>query len=193
MYEAINGKFLEITPTYIVIENNGIAFLIHISLNTFSNLNNKETGTLFVHQIIREDAHLLFGFASKTEREYFRMLISVSGIGANTARLILSSLKPSDIKDAIQGNNVALIKNVKGIGEKTAQRLIIELRDKIEKADADFSAEQTTSSGVLNEAISALLMLGFPKAKVEKIVQEIYQKNRDIKVEELVKYALKSL
>jgi holliday junction DNA helicase RuvA len=193
MYEYIHGKTVEITPTYVVVESGGIAYFIHISLYTFSILGKHETVKLYIHQIIREDAHLFFGFAEKSERDIFRLLISVSGIGANTARIILSSLKPSELKNAIQNNEVSILKNIKGIGEKTAQRIIIELKDKTEKTIIDESTGVLKSSVIANEAVSALIMLGFQKNKVEKAVNDIYNREQNIIVEDLVKKALKSL
>jgi Holliday junction DNA helicase RuvA len=193
MYEYIYGKTIELSPTYVIIETAGIAYFIHISLHTFSLLDKKESVKIFIHQIIREDAHLLFGFAEKAERDIFRLLISVSGIGANTARLILSSLKPGEFISAIQNNEVAVLKNIKGIGEKTAQRVIIELKDKTEKTIIDEITGISKSSPIAGEAVSALIMLGFQKNKIEKAVHDIYKKEININVEELVKKALKSL
>jgi Holliday junction DNA helicase RuvA len=193
MYEYINGKIVELTPTYVVIDTNGTAFFINISLNTFSLLDKKEHFKIFIHQIVREDAHVLFGFAEKSERNIFRLLISVSGIGANTARIILSSLKPGELISAIQNNEVGILKNIKGIGEKTAQRVIIELKDKTEKIGSLDYSGFSKGSLTADEAIGALIMLGFQKIKVEKTVTEIYNKEHNINVEELVKKALKSL
>jgi Holliday junction DNA helicase RuvA len=193
MYEYLNGKIVELTPTYLIIETGGIAFFVHISLNTFSFLDHKDSSKIYIHQIIREDAHLLFGFGDKKEREIFRLLISVSGIGANTARLVLSSLKPEELRYAIQNNNIVLLKNIKGIGDKTAQRIIIELKDKTDKSETDEFGSIIKQSAVTEEAVSALIMLGFQKNKIEKAVQELYNKDKTIHVEELVKKALKSL
>jgi len=193
MYEYLNGKIVELTPTYLIIETGGIAFFVHISLNTFSFLDHKDSSKIYIHQIIREDVHLLFGFGDKKEREIFRLLISVSGIGANTARLVLSSLKPEELRYAIQNNNIVLLKNIKGIGEKTAQRIIIELKDKTDKSETDEFGSIIKQTAVTEEAVSALVMLGFQKNKIEKAVQELYNKDKAIHVEELVKKALKSL
>jgi len=193
MYDYLKGRVIEMTPAYLIIDTGSIGFFVHISLNTFSLLGQKENVTLYIHQIIREDAHLLFGFAEKKEREIFRLLISVSGIGANTARLVLSSIKPEELGNAIQNGNVVLLKNIKGIGEKTAQRIIIELKDKIEKGETNEFGGTLNRTVVTDEAVSALIMLGFQKNKIEKAVQELYNKDKSIHVEELVKRALKSL
>ena len=193
MYEYIRGKITETAPAYVIIENGDIGYFIQISLNTYSKLENKENAQLYVHQIVREDAHLLFGFAEKTEREIFRLLISVSGIGANTARIMLSSLSPGEIKSAIRTDDINLLKSIKGIGAKTAQRVIIDLKDKVDKTEIDDSHFVSTDQSVLNEALSALVMLGFTKAPAEKALKKIQQSVKDISVEELVKKALKML
>jgi Holliday junction DNA helicase RuvA len=135
MYEYIQGKVTELNPASVVIDNQGIGYLVQISLNTYSALSGKEQAIVFIHQVIREDAHILFGFYNKTEREVFRLLLSVSGIGANTARMILSSMSPMEIKEAILSGNVTQLNAIKGIGLKTAQRIIVDLKDKIGKTD----------------------------------------------------------
>ncbi|PID87946.1 MAG: Holliday junction branch migration protein RuvA [Bacteroidia bacterium] len=193
MFEYIKGDIKEITPTHLVLESGGIGYFIHISLNTYTALNKQTSCTLPVHLQVKEDSQTLFGFAEFAEREIFRLLISVSGIGANTARVMLSSLKPEEIKAAIMRQEVSILTNIKGIGMKTAQRAIIELKDKIAKTDITESAE--LSSGVSNgsEAVSALVMLGFVKAKAEKAVNGILKKEPDLNVEELIKKALKIL
>ncbi len=194
MFEYINGKITELNPAYVVIDANNIGYIVHISLHTYSVLDKKETFKLFTHQIVREDTNMLFGFADKSEREIFRLLISVSGIGPNTARVMLSSLKSTEIKKAIRTDDVNTLKSVKGIGVKTAQRVILDLRDKIEKTEhedgIDMPAYENNTS---TEASAALIMLGFPKTKVEKVVKTISLKEKDITVEELVKKALKVL
>ena len=193
MYEYIFGKITELTPAYLIIESGNIGYFVNISLNTYSKLQNKKDYNLYLHQIVREDAHSLFGFAEKSEREIFRLLISVSGIGANTARVMLSSLQAGEIKTAIRTDDVNLLKSVKGIGVKTAQRVIIDLKDKIDKTEIEESKIVSHDAKILNEALSALVMLGFPKSPAEKALKKIYIENNELNVEELVKKALKVL
>ena len=193
MYEYIYGKLQEVTPTYTIIEAGNIGYFVNISLNTYSKLDKKDNFKLFLHHVVREDAELLFGFAEKSEREIFRLLISVSGIGANTARVMLSSLQAGEIKSAIRSDDVNLLKSIKGIGVKTAQRVIIDLKDKIDKTDVEESQGISMTDNIINEAVSALLMLGFVKNKTEKVIEKIYSSDKDINVEELVKKALKIL
>jgi len=193
MYEYIQGKIADLTPASVVIDNNGVGYFIHISLNTYSGLAGKEQAVVFIHQVVREDAHLLFGFVNKSERDIFRHLISVSGVGANTARMILSSLSPAEIKDAIVNGNIKLLSGIKGIGAKTAQRIVVDLSDKIGKAE--FAGEILLSANNTNreEALSALVMLGFTKSAVEKVLDKLLKDNPKADVEGLVKQALKSL
>jgi Holliday junction DNA helicase RuvA len=193
MYEYIQGKIADLTPTHAVIDVQGVGYLIEISLNTYSGLSGKEQAVLFIHQVVREDAHILFGFINATEREIFRHLISVSGIGANTARVILSSLSPSEIKEAILSGNVKLLNGIKGIGAKTAQRIIVDLTDKIGKTEVsgDFLAPKDNTSR--DEALSALVMLGFAKNAVEKVLDKLLKEDPQADVEGLVKQALKNL
>jgi len=192
MYDYIQGRIAELTPANAVIDNNGVGYFIHISLNTYSSLSGKDQAVLFIHQVVREDAHLLFGFFSKSEREIFRHLISVSGIGANTARMVLSSLSPSEIKEAIVTSNVNLLNNIKGIGAKTAQRIIVDLKDKLGKTELSGDFLLTQSNTNREEALSALVMLGFTKNSVEKVIDKLIKENPTVGVEELVKQALKS-
>jgi len=192
MFEYIKGIIVELNPTYLVTENTGIAYFINISLNTYSNLKEKEEKKIFIHQIIREDANLLFGFINKQEREIFRMLITVSGVGANTARMMLSSMNSSEIKSAIIEGQVNTLKNIKGIGVKTAQRIIIDLKDKIVKTgDENILVPEINKNR--EEALSALTMLGFKKATIEKNIDKILKKDANLKVEEIIKIALKQL
>jgi len=193
MYEYIRGKIAEIAPAYTVIEAGNIGYSIQISLHTYSKLEKKESAELWLHQIVREDAHLLFGFAEKAEREIFRLLISVSGIGANTARIMLSSMTAGEIKSAIRTDDINLLKSIKGIGAKTAQRVIIDLKDKIDKTEADESQYLKTGDNNIHEALQALVMLGFAKSSAEKALKKIYESDTNINVEELVKKALKML
>jgi len=191
MYEYIKGKIIEKNPSYIVIDANGIGYFVSISLNTYSVVEENQIMLIYVHQIVREDAHQLYGFATKLEREIFRLLISVSGIGANTARLMLSSLTPSEIQKAVSTENVNVLKGVKGIGIKTAQRTIIELKDKMIKVETSGEVPVTKSNIVKEEALSALIMLGFAKNVAEKAIDKILSENSEIKVEDLVKKSLK--
>jgi len=193
MYEYITGKIAETAPTYVVIETASIGYHIQISLNTYSKLQDGNTVKLYLHQIVREDAQLLFGFADKSEREIFRLLISVSGIGANTARVMLSSLSAGEIKSAIRTDDVNILKSIKGIGAKTAQRAIIELKDKIDKTEIEEVLTASSPNKSINEALSALIMLGFSKSPAEKALKKIIQTNTSLNVEELVKKALKVL
>lgn len=194
MYDYIKGKLVEITPAYAVVDCGGIGYYINISVNTYSQLSSgREEVLLYVHQIVREDALLLYGFYSREERSLFRSLISVSGIGANTANVMLSSLSVDEIVGAILTENVSVIKSIKGIGIKTAQRVIIELKDKVGKENASLEAISFTASAVKDEAIAALIALGFSKSVVMKVVDHILMKNQQVTVEELIKLALKQM
>jgi holliday junction DNA helicase RuvA len=192
MYEYIKGNLTELTPAGAVIESGGVGYLIHISLTTYSRINTHDHIKLFIQEVIREDAHLLYGFADKDERELFRMLVSVNGIGANTAVMMLSSFLPDDLKEAILQENVNLLKTIKGIGAKTAQRVIIELKDKVGKGPASDKIFKTEDSVVRNEALSALEMLGYNKKSVEKGLDQIIKEQPGLTVEQLLKIALKS-
>jgi len=193
MYEFLKGEVRELSPTYVVLENNGIGFFINISLNTYSQLSNKEHSLIYIYEVIREDAHQLFGFFEKSEREIFMLLISVSGVGANTARVMLSSLSSNEIKDAILNGDVNLLKSIKGIGAKTAERIIIDLRDKVGKVEGSDKINFKLDNTIKDEALSALVMLGFPKNKVDKIITIILKENSELRVESLIKEALKRL
>ena len=193
MFEYIFGKITELNPAFVIIEANSIGYIAHISLQTFSVLEKKETYKLYTHQIVREDVNMLFGFSDKSEREIFRLLISVSGIGPNTARIMLSSLKAGEIKTAILSEDVNTIKSIKGIGVKTAQRVIIDLKDKINKTNIEEFESNSISNTASTEALAALTMLGFSKNKAEKAIKTIISKEFDITVEELVKKTLKIL
>jgi Holliday junction DNA helicase RuvA len=193
MFEFIKGEVREITPTYVVLENNGIGYFINISINTYTKISESASCLLYIYEAIREDAHQLFGFADKEERQVFLHLISVSGIGSNTARVMLSSLSPSDIKTAIAQSNVMLIKSVKGIGTKTAERVIVDLRDKVGKLSETDQNNSLINNTIKEEALSALVMLGFPKAKVDKIINSILKENNSLRVEELIKESLKRI
>jgi len=193
MYEYIKGNLTELTPAGAVIESGGIGYFIHISVTTYSRINGHESVKLYLHQAVREDAHLLYGFADKNERELFRMLISVNGIGANTALMMLSSFLPDDLSEAIFTENVNVLKSIKGIGAKTAQRVIIELKDKVGKGPATEKMFKSDNNAVRNEALSALEMLGFNRRSVEKGLDQIIKEQPNLTVEQLLKIALKSL
>lgn len=183
---------MELNPAGVVIETGGIGYFIHISLTTYTKINNQQKGKLFLQQIIREDAHLLFGFAEKEERDLFRLLISVNGIGANTAIMMLSSFQPEDLQQAIQEENVNILKSIKGIGAKTAQRVIIELKDKVGLGPASDKIFRAGEDNVRDEALSALEMLGYNRKTVEKDLDKIIKKQPGLTVESLLKIALKS-
>ncbi len=195
MINHLSGKLIEKSPTHAIVECNGVGYKLHISVHTFSSLPDKENCKIFTHLAIREDAHTLYGFYSEEERTVFRKLISVSGVGANTGRMIMSSLSPDEVKHAILNGDSATIKRVKGIGAKTAQRIIIDLQDKIGKIDSgDFEKIQVASNTVKTEALSALFTLGFDKTKANKTLDKILmQEGNNIAVEELIKLALKQL
>ena len=192
MYEYIKGTISGLTPAGVVIEAAGVGYFLHISVNTYSRINGIEQGKLYLHEVIREDAHLLYGFADQDERDFFRLLISVNGIGAAIAIMMLSSYFPEDLREAILTENVNLLKSIKGIGAKTAQRVIIELKDKVGKGPASDKVFRSVNSVVRNEALSALEMLGFNKKAVEKALDQIIATKPDLTVEQLLKIALKS-
>ncbi len=193
MYEYISGKVIEKSPVHIVIENNGLGYFINISLNTFTAVGDNKEATLFIHEHIREDVFSLFGFFDNGEREVFRQLISVSGIGANTARMMLSSLPPDEVISAIRTENIPVLTSIKGIGNKTAQIIIIYLKDKVGKLEGDeklFALKDNTNR---EEALSALVMLGFNKNTSQKAIDKILSKEPNSKFEQIVKMALKIL
>lgn len=193
MITHIRGRLVEKSPTAVVIDCNGVGYFIHISLHTFSQLKDDESIKLLTHLQIKEDAHQLYGFATLMEREIFRLLISVSGIGTNTARTMLSSLTPKQIREGIAAEDVALIQSVKGIGLKTAQRVIIDLKDKILKIydiDETLLISDNTNK---DEALSALEVLGFAKKNSERVVVKIISNNPDASLELIIKEALKNL
>jgi len=193
MFEYIKGAVSALKPSHIILEANSVGYFIHISLNTYTQLSGRESVKLFIHQVIREDAHLLYGFSTETERELFRMLISVNGIGSNTAIMMFSSLSPEEIRNAILNENVNLLKSVKGIGIKTAQRVIIDLKDKVVKSPIGEQIVNTTDNTLRNEALSALVMLGFMKKLAEKELDKILAAQPNLSVENVIKLALKSL
>jgi Holliday junction DNA helicase RuvA len=201
MLEYVKGEIAELAPANAVIDCHGVGYMLNISLNTYSAIQGKKEAKLFVYEAIREDAYVLFGFATKQERELFLQLISVSGIGGNTARTILSALSPSELVNVISSENTQLLKSVKGIGLKTAQRIIVELKDKLQTdglAMGDATVVNVPKSDSVNrevqqEAVSALTMLGFPVAPSQKVVYTILKEEPDAAVERVIKLALKRL
>ena len=193
MITYIKGRLIEKSPTKIIVESNGIGYEINISLNTYEQIPDDENIKIFTYLQRKEDSDILFGFSSKSERSIFQQLISISGIGPSTARTILSSISPAEIQEAVWEEDVERIKSIKGIGLKTAQRLIIELKDKVElfdKKDIDLSSENLD---IKKEALLALSVLGFNKSKYEKIVSKLYFENKDIELQELIKRSLNKL
>ena len=193
MISHLNGKLTEKNPTNVVIECNGIGYFVYISLQTYSQIPDRENILLQTHLVIREDAHILYGFYSKLERELFKLLISVSGVGPSIAITMLSSMTTEQIQHAIASQDVALIKSVKGIGEKTAQRVIVDLRDKMQKTFNISNDLLTTDNTIKNETLIALEVLGFSRKISEKTVLTLLKENPDISLEELIKQALKKL
>ncbi len=193
MYDYISGKVAERNPAYVVLENEGIGYFIQISLNTFSALAESSHVKLYTHLAIREDAHVLYGFFHQSERTLFQLLITVSGVGANTARLILSSLTTSETIDAIATANVHVLQSVKGIGGKTAQRIVVDLKDKVGKAGISSEKMEPSYNTIKSEALSGLLILGFNKNAAEKVLDKLLQQDAEATVEKLIKEALKLL
>ncbi len=193
MYEYISGSVSELTPTYVVLDNGGIGYMINITLTTYSHLQSKGEAKLYIFEAIREDAHLLFGFANKRERELFLLLISVSGVGSNTARMILSSIPTSELEQTIASENVNLLKAVKGIGAKTAQRIIVDLKDKIKCTDNPLIVKTTDMNMVCEEAVAALVMLGFAQNQSQKVVKQLLVTSPNMSVEVAIKNALKMM
>lgn len=200
MFEYINGEITSLSPTYAVLDVHGVGFGVNISLSTYTAIQGKTDAKLFLYEVIREDSFTLYGFATMEERSMFLLLMSVQGVGAATARMVLSSLSVYEICDAIQTGNANLIKAVKGIGAKTAQRIILDLKDKVLEisASAGVSAPSAVksaqiSSEIQNEAVSALMMLGFAASATQKAVSAILQEQPDLKVEQVIKLALKML
>jgi Holliday junction DNA helicase RuvA len=192
MITQIKGRLVEKSPTELVVDCNGVGYSINISLNTFSQLNDEENIKLFTHLIVKEDSHTLFGFSTKSERELFKLLISVSGVGASTARTMLSSLTPVEIISSINNEDVNSVQSIKGIGSKTAQRIILELKDKVLLLESDDSQIQMISKDA-DEAITALEVLGYSRKQTSKIVNQIKTENHGINVESLIKKALNKL
>lgn len=194
MYDYIKGNVAELSPTYVVLDNHGVGYMINISLNSFNALQHQEDVVkVYVYEAIREDAHLLYGFTERRERELFLLLISVSGVGANTARMILSSLTPSDLEQTIASENVGILKSVKGIGAKTAERIIVDLKDKIKLSTDTLLDKSQVTSEVFDEAMSALVMLGFTKQMSQKALKKLFTAEPTISVEQAIKKALKMM
>jgi Holliday junction DNA helicase RuvA len=197
MYEYISGLVTDLAPTYAVIDAGGVGYYVNISLQTYSAIEGEKSARLYVHFVVREDAQLLYGFATKLERELFRHLISVSGVGGNTARMILSTYSTAELRNIIATENAVLLKNVKGLGLKTAQKIIVELSGKMLElgADKDISpvAAANQSNEVVDETVAALVMLGFQKGASEKVVKAILNESPSISVEEAVRQALRRL
>ena len=200
MIEYVRGELAELTPAYAVVEAHGVGYGLSISLNTYSGIQNKKEVKLYVVESIREDAYALFGFSTKQEREMFLLLITVSGVGANTARMILSAMSPAELCNVISSGNEKMLKTVKGIGLRTAQRIIVDLRDKIavegiidQMPAAGVAAATAMNNEVRDEAIGALTMLGFSPAPSAKVVSAILTDNPQLPVEQVVKLALKQI
>ncbi len=193
MITQLQGRLIEKYPTHVVIDCQGVGYEVHISLHTFEQLGREENIRLFTHLQIREDAHTLYGFYQTVERSVFRLLISISGIGANTARTMLSSMSPSEIQQAIVNENIAAIKAVKGIGLKTAQRVIIELKDKVQNIAGMEEIPVIKSNTIKEETLSALEVLGYPRKQAEKVIDNLLQSDPDRSVEMLIKLALNKL
>lgn len=193
MYSYIEGKIVEKSPTYLVIEANGIGYYINISLNTFSKIGDQENLKIHTHLVVREDAHQLYGFSDEEERSLFRQLITVSGVGTNTARLILSSLTTEEIFDAIITGNVSVLQSVKGIGGKTAQRIVVDLKDKLGKGPVSAEKLGIAHNTKKEEALSGLIILGFNKNTAGKAIDKVIKDDPALSVEEVIKRALKIL
>ena len=193
MIHHLKGKLVEKNPTYVIIECGGVGYFVNISLHTFSMLTDGELINLYTHLQVKEDSHTLFGFSEKSERQIFRLLLSVSGIGSSTARTMLSSLSPAQIRDAIASGDVPTIQGIKGIGAKTAQRVILDLKDKVLKVydidEVSFASNNTNKE----EALSALEVLGFVRRQAEKVVDKVVSQEPALSVENIIKLALKNL
>lgn len=194
MYAYLEGKFTLKNPAQVYVDIHGVGYELNISLNTYAHIQNLEQGKLYTYLQIKEDGHTLYGFFDKGEKEMFIQLISVSGVGAATARMMLSHLKPDEVSKAIVQNNVKLLESVKGIGKKTAERLVLELRDKVNKAATDLTIPSTAGNRLQQDALNALVSLGISRPQAEAAIQKIIQVDSDItNLEELIKNALKAI
>lgn len=200
MYAFIEGRVIEKNPAFVILETQGIGYQLHISLNTYTSIGDRQQCRLFTHFVVREDAQLLYGFADEEERDLFRLLISVSGVGPNTARLLLSSMNTRDLATAIANGQTALLKAVKGIGEKSAQRIIVDLKDKVEKGVPVVEKVGVIHNTLREEALSGLVVLGFQKKSAEKVLDQIirefgrqWDESGNLTVEMLIREALKNL
>ncbi len=193
MIDYIKGLLAELTPTYAVVEAAGVGYELNISIPTYSALEGKESVKLLVHEVIREDAHVLFGFLEERERVLFRLLIGVSGVGANTARVILSSIPVAELELVIMNGDHNRLKNVKGIGIKTAQRVIVDLKDKIKPGGDTLMIQPSVNSEAYEEALAALLMLGFAKPQSQKVLKKLFDADPSLRVEAAIKRALTML
>ncbi|MBN2788080.1 MAG: Holliday junction branch migration protein RuvA [Paludibacteraceae bacterium] len=193
MLDYIKGEITQLSPTHVVLENAGLGYFINISLPTYSHLSDKQSCKLYVYEAIREDAHILYGFLDTTERQLFLHLLSVSGVGASTARMIMSSLTVAEIQEVIATSNVQILKSVKGIGLKTAERIIVDLKGKVLKSESESSALFVVDNAIQKEAVSALVMLGFNQQASQKVVEKILKETPSLKVEQLIKIALKMI
>lgn len=193
MITHIKGRLVEKNPSYVVIDCNGVGYYIHITVNTYEKIPNEENLKLHTHLLVREDAHILYGFADALEREMFRMLLNVNGVGASTARMVLSTLTPQEFQEAVVTDNVATIKSVKGVGPKSAQKIIIELKDKLSKGIDINNLTIPGSNKIKDEALNALEVLGFSSKQIEPILERFLKEDSGITVEELIKRTLKSM
>ncbi|MCA0958130.1 Holliday junction branch migration protein RuvA [Muricauda ruestringensis] len=193
MITHLRGKLVEKNPTYVIVECGGVGYFLNISLHTFSLLSDEENIFVYTNLLVKEDSHTLYGFAERAERDVFRLLISVSGVGASTARTMLSSLSPADVRDAIANGDVPVIQSVKGIGAKTAQRVILDLKDKILKVYDIGEVSQQSNNTNKEEALSALEVLGFTRKQSEKVVDKVLSQDTLLSVENIIKQALKNL
>ncbi|SMC34113.1 Holliday junction branch migration protein RuvA [Cellulophaga tyrosinoxydans] len=193
MIHHLKGKLVEKNPTHVVIECGGVGYFVNISLHTFSKITDAENIQLYTHLQVKEDSHTLFGFSEKSEREIFRLLLSVSGIGSSTARTMLSSMSPMQVRDAIATGNVAAIQAIKGIGAKTAQRVILDLKDKVLKIYDIDEVSAISNNTNKDEALSALEVLGFVRKQSEKIVDKVLSQDASLSVEDIIKLSLKNL
>lgn len=193
MIDYIKGKIVELSPAHAVVEVSDIGYHVNISLATYSELNGKDNTKIFVYEVIREDSHTLFGFFGRQERQLFLLLISVSGVGANTARVILSSIAIDDLQSAIQTGNAAILKSVKGIGSKTAERIIVDLKDKVSKIEISTVDKPVVDNVLTDEAVAALVMLGFSQMPAQKAVRKVIEINPQLTIEQVIKQSLKLL